>query len=133
MGYLLDSVNAWKQFAKTHGELEEISVEEAKQLDEHYVWTLWSRGSDFLANEFVISGEAISYFKTTNKWVAERGSLTFVMTEWVECPTCEENSEDDDWDPDECSECEGSGTLSISIPACLNCKSDEEILEMREA
>jgi hypothetical protein len=56
------------------------------------------------------------------------------MTVWVDCPKCEEElDKDEDWDQDDCGECEGSGTLSIYMPDCLNAKTDEEVWAARQA
>lgn len=133
LGNLLETVEEWKKFTEQYGDLEEISLEQAKKLDVHQVWTFWSRSSDFLSNELVEAVEVISYFKSENQWDAEEGSLTFVMTVWVDCETCEANSEDDDWDQDDCEECEGSGVLSITIPDCMDCKTEDEVYARREA
>ena len=132
MGYLLDQVQKWRTFLENYGDPQEVDIETARQADQHKVWTYWSRGSDFLSNELVESDEVVGYFVTPRQWTAESGSLTFVETEWVDCPTCEENEEDDDWDPDSCEECEGSGNFSIYIPDCLDAKTEEEVLAMRE-
>jgi hypothetical protein len=133
MGYLQDCVREWREFAEKYGQPQEISKEAAKALPEDRVWTLWSRGSDFLANEFAENGEVISYFVTSNPWSEVRGSVTVTWTVWIDCPTCETNlEEDDDWDQDDCEECEGGGTLSIDIPDCLNAKTEEEIYATRK-
>lgn len=134
MGYLQDCVREWRDFTQKYGEPQEVSQEAAKAIPESRVWTLWSRGSDFLANEYAENAEVISYFVTPNSWSEVRGSLTVTWTVWVDCATCETNfEEDEDWDQDECEECEGSGTLSIEIPDCNEAQTEEEIYASRRA
>lgn len=128
MGALLDEVNVLKEFIETYGEFTEVNTyEEVQQSEPHHVWTLWSGGNDFLANGYFEDEEVISYFLTPKPWAAEEGSLKVVLTYWVDCPTCQAQSDNDEWEQDECHQCEGDGTLSIDLRECLDAQTEEEI------
>lgn len=128
MGILLDEVETLRQFIKTYGEFTEVStLEEVQQAAQETIWTLWSGGNDFLANGYFEDEEVISYFLTPKPWVAETGALKVVFVYWVDCPTCETQSENEDWDVDDCPLCEGDGTLSIDLRECLDAQSEEQI------
>lgn len=131
---LLDDAQKWAEFVSNYGAPKEVPFEVAKNADPNKVWTLWSRGSDYLVNEFKQGEEVISYWLTANPWQGEEGQLFYAMTIWIDCPTCSEMFEvDEDWDQDECEECEGSGTLAIDLDSCLNAETEQEVFEMRRA
>ena len=134
MGIYLDYANSWREFVREFGEPEEISREGLIGIELNRVWTLWSRGSEFLVNETVDSAEVMSYWITPRPWTQPQGTSFVTMTVWVDCPTCEDGFDsDEDWDQDECEECEGNGTLSIFMPDCVNAKTEEEVWAARQS
>lgn len=133
MGYLLDEVKRWKEFLATYGEPIEVTEAEKQKLDPNTIWVLNSRGSDFLCNENELSADGFSFWATPKPWSAPVGTLLISMTLWVDCPTCEANEDDEDWDQDDCEECEGAGTMSIDLDECQDAKTDEEVFAARQA
>lgn len=130
----MEYVNEWNLFVEKYGSPEEIEFEAAQQADQSRVWTLWSRGNDFLSNECVEDNEVISHWVTPNPCGEEPDSVHVAMTLWVDCPTCEEGSDqDEDWDQDDCPECEGRGVFSIYLPDACEAKSDEEVWLLKES
>jgi hypothetical protein len=131
---LLEDAQGWRKFIKTYGQPEEVDKDDAKALNPNSVWTLWSRSNDYLINEFAEGDEVISYWKTPRAWEGKAGALVIPMTLWVDCPTCDEMlSEDPDWDQDDCSECEGAGTLAIELEDCIDAKTEEEVFSKRRS
>jgi hypothetical protein len=134
MGMYLDEANNWKEFVREYGEPEEVSREALSDFEPNRVWSLWWRSSEFLVNETGDGDKVMSYWVTPRPWTQPLGTLFVTMTVWVDCPKCEEElGKDEDWDQDDCGECEGSGTLSIYMPDCVNAKTDEEVWAAREA
>lgn len=126
-------VNDWNHFVQNYGLPEEIDFESAKQADQSRIWTLWSRGTDFLSNECVESDEVISHWLTPKPYYGERDSIHVTMTLWVDCPTCEAGFDEvDEWDQDDCPDCEGKGVFSIYIPDASKATSDEEVWRFRD-
>jgi hypothetical protein len=134
MGIYLDDANSWREFIKEFGEPEEVSREDLMGIAPNRVWTLWSRGSEFLVNETGDGDEVMSYWVTPRPWTQPQGTSFVTMTVWVDCPKCEEElDKDEDWDQDDCEECEGNGTVSIYMPDCVNAKTEEEVWAARQA
>ncbi|MFM5968285.1 MAG: hypothetical protein ACKOQ8_04505 [Micrococcales bacterium] len=133
MGYLMDHVNVWNAFISKYGAPQEVSLEFAKNADKSTVWTMWDRGDEFLVNEFVEHGEVLTYFVTPRPWTEAQGTVVVVVTCWVDCITCEANEDDEDWDMNDCEECEGGGVVSIIIPDCAGETTDEGVLSHRQA
>jgi hypothetical protein len=131
---LLEGAQSWREFVKTYGQPEEVTKDEAKALNPNNVWTLWSRSNDYLINEFAEGDEVIGYWKTPKTWDCQASTLFVTMTIWIDCPTCEEMLTDDpDWDQDDCSECEGAGTLAIELEDCIDAKTEEEVFSKRRS
>jgi hypothetical protein len=129
---LLEDARRYQEFLQKYGQPVEIPAEEAKKQDLHNIWTLWSRSSDFFVNELVEADEVISHWFTPRPWEGKAGEIFYTSTIWVDCPTCANMlEEDDEWDQDECSECEGSGTLSIDLEDCAEAKTEEEVFAKR--
>lgn len=134
MGIYLDDANSWREFVREFGEPEEVSREDLMGIAPNRVWTLWSRGSEFLVNETGDGDEVMSYWATPQPWTQPQGTLFVTMTLWVDCPKCEEElNKDEDWDQDDCEECKGNGALSIYMPDCVNAKTEEEVWAERQA
>jgi hypothetical protein len=134
MGIYLDDANNWREFGREFGEPEEVSRDALGNYESNRVWTLWSRSNEVLVNETADSDEVMSYWVTPRPWTMPQGTHFVTMTVWVDCPKCEEElDKDEDWDQDECGECEGSCTLSIYMPDCVNAKTDEEVWAARQA
>lgn len=134
MGTLLDDANNWKEFVREFGEPEEVSREALSGVEPNRVWTLWSRSNEVLVNETADSGEVMSYWVTPQPWTQPQGTSFVTMTVWVDCPTCDEElGKDEDWDQDDCGECESSGVLSIYMPDCVEARTEEEVWAARQA
>jgi hypothetical protein len=135
MGVYLDDANSWREFVGEFGEPEEVSREDLMGFAPNLVWTLRSsRSSEFLVNETGDGDEVLSYWVTPRPWTQPQGTSFVTMTLWVDCPKCYEESEkDEDWDQDDCEECEGGGTLAIFMPDCVNAKTEEEVWAARQA
>jgi hypothetical protein len=134
MGIYLDQANNWREFVREYGEPEEVSRDALSDFEPNRVWSLWWRTSEFLVNESGDGDKVMSYWVTPRPWTQPLGTLFFTMTVWVDCPKCEEElDKDEDWDQDDCGECEGNGTLSIYMPDCVNAKTEEEVWAERQA
>lgn len=134
MGIYLEEANNWRDFLSEFGQPEEVSRDSLGGFEPNRVWSLWSRSQEVLVNETSFSDEVMSYWVTPRPWSQPQGTSFITMTLWVDCPKCEEELEkDEDWDQDDCGECEGSGTLSIYMPDCVNAKTDEEVWAHRQA
>lgn len=60
--------------------------------------------------------------------VAGGDDLELVVDAQISCPTCDAgHKQDEEWDEDDCEQCEGSGCLLIHIPDCVGMRSDDEI------
>lgn len=134
MGTYLEDALKWREFVGEYGEPAEVSREEVGDIAPNQVWTLWSRGSDFLVNGKGDGDEVMSYWVTPRPWTQRESSLFVTMTLWVSCPTCEQEMVgDEDWDQDDCDECEGSGVLSIEMADCVDAKTDDDVWAERQA
>jgi len=129
---LLEDARRYQEFLQKYGQPVEILIEEARKQDHHHIWTLWGRSSDFFVNELVEADEVMSYWFTPRPWEGKAGEIFYTSTIWVDCPTCEKMLEEgDEWDQDECVECEGAGTLSIDLEDCADARTEEEVFAKR--
>jgi len=129
MGEYLEMVNRYKLFIELTGGIQEISPEEAAASEPTYVWTeKFPKMETFLSKGYQAGGNA--YFKSNNPWGSQ--TLDFVVTTvWFDCEECESNMDDDQWSQEDCLTCDGSGSLTIDIPECLDAQTEEEIIDSK--
>lgn len=122
MSSLLEAVELYREFLRTYGEPNEIDEEEALVANEAHIWTLWHDEHEELFPGHQAGDQVVGYFQTSGAWHSDNRPNPVPYYMWVDCPTCEAAGFDD------CEGCEGGGQVGISIPACIEMKSEEEIL-----
>lgn len=122
MPSLLEAVEAYREFLRTYGEPNELSEEQALANNQAHIWTLWHDEHEELFPGYQAGDQVVSYFQTPEGWHSDNRPNPVPFYLWVDCPTCEGAGLDD------CDGCEGGGQVGISIPDCIDMKSEEEIL-----
>jgi hypothetical protein len=122
MSLLLEAVGVYREFLRTYGEPNEIAEEEALAANEAHIWTLWHHEHEELFRGYQTGDQVCGYFQTPGAWHSDNKLNQVPYYMWVDCPRCEAAGLDD------CEVCEGGGAVGISIPDCIDMKSEEEIL-----
>ena len=93
-----------------------VTEEEARDFDEHHIWTEWMLTDLLIDNGFAPTDSeegrnASCYWYAPKPWSGARFSQELTTEIWVDCPVCLE----DDFDEDECDVCESQELVSFNF------------------
>lgn len=133
-GVLVDEVLRWERFFHSKfGDISLSTLQEVEKFPERgWVSYQVSNGS-FLLEQF--DPKTSKEGKNEDYWLSDSPRLTegeyeFLIDSELSCPECEKNSEDDEWEQDDCEVCEGSGIIVLHVPDGIGLRSDEEIIKL---
>lgn len=131
-GVLVHEVLKWERFFHSKfGDISASTLQEVEKFPERGWVSYQLSNGNFLLEPFDPSNleDHEDYWLSDSPRLTE-GEYEFLIDSELSCPECEKNSEDDEWEQDDCEVCEGSGIIVVHVPDMVGLRSDEEIIKL---
>lgn len=131
-GAFVDEVLKWERFFHAKfGNISSSTLQEVEKFPERgWVSYQLSNGNSLLEPYDPSSPQEYEDYWLSDSPRTIGGNYEFLIDYEAGCPECEKNSDDDDWEQDDCELCEGSGIIVIHVPDGIGLRSDDDIIKL---